>query len=147
MSRTVVYVDGSCENNGHKNPVAGIGVYFGPNDKRNVGKIIPEIKTNNQAELLAAITALESFKPSSLIEIRSDSKYVIQGMNEWRHKWKKYNWFRNKSQTYPVLNKDMWIRIDRLDALHDVKWVWVKGHTGELDGNYYADMLATKTIN
>lgn len=141
MQRTIVYCDGSCQNNGKKNPVAGIGVYFGPNDERNVGRFIPSIKTNNQAELLAAITCLETFKHPSIIEIRTDSEYVVKGMNEWRHKWKRNGWMRTKTE--PVMNKDLWIQLDKLDAFHDVKFSWVKGHVkNSRDGNYWADLLS-----
>ena len=101
--------------------------------------------TNNRMEMMAAIQALEAIKPGFRgdITLWTDSTYVLKGITEWIHGWKKRGW--KKSDKKPVVNVDLWKRLDALNAERDVTWKWVKGHAG-VEGNERADQLATEGI-
>jgi len=99
--------------------------------------------TNQRMELMAAIEALRSLKGPSNITIYSDSKYVIKGITEWIHGWKKNGW-KNASRK-PVANDDLWKQLDTQAARHQVIWQWVKGHAGH-PGNERADELARQGV-
>ena len=100
--------------------------------------------TNNKMELKAAIEGLRSLKESCDVHITTDSKYVMDGITSWIKTWKKNNW-KNSSKK-DVKNKDLWIELDQLTSKHNVKWTWVKGHSGH-DKNEIADSLANKGID
>ena len=95
-------------------------------------------------ELLAAIKALQSLKQPCRVNLYTDSTYVKQGMTEWIIKWKS-NGYRNAKKK-PVLNSDLWKQLDELDSTHQVKWYWIKGHSGH-PGNERADALANKGVD
>lgn len=157
MTVIEVYTDGSCINNNitkdEKNnnviskPKAGIGVYFGPNDKRNFsGPLKGLIQTNQRAELMAAIKALEIVNYEDDIKIITDSKYLKLAMTQWIFNWKKNGWKTSSGKT--VKNKDLFKRLVELEELKknkggNVYWSWVKGHSTS-QGNNCADLLARK---
>ena len=116
---------------------------FGEKEKTLTGGE-PET-TNNRMEMMAAIKALEAIKPGyqGNITLWTDSTYVLKGITEWIHGWKKRGW--KKSDKKPVINKDLWQRLDALNAERDVTWKWVKGHAG-IEGNERADELARQGI-
>ena len=95
--------------------------------------------TNNQMELLAAISALESLTKPSKITIVTDSAYVKDGITSWIHGWKKKGW--KTAAGKPVKNEDLWKRLDAATQDHQVTWQWVKGHAGHPE-NERADELA-----
>ncbi|MFZ3583247.1 ribonuclease HI [Loktanella sp. DJP18] len=95
--------------------------------------------TNNQMELLAAISALESLTKPSKITIVTDSAYVKDGITSWIHGWKKRGW--KTAANKPVKNEALWKRLDAATQSHDVHWQWVKGHAGHPE-NERADELA-----
>jgi len=99
--------------------------------------------TNQRMELQAAIEALKALKKPCSITIHSDSKYVIQGITEWIHGWKKKGW-RNYNKK-PVANRELWQTLDALNSKHEVTWQWVKGHAGHA-GNERADELARRGV-
>ncbi|MBL4775538.1 MAG: ribonuclease HI, partial [Mariprofundus sp.] len=86
---------------------------------------------------------LKALTRPSRITIVSDSKYVVQGMQEWIHNWKKKGW--KTASKKPVCNLERWQELDRLAAQHHVTWQWVKGHAGH-EGNERADELARRGI-
>ena len=112
---------------------------FGDKEKTLMGGE-PET-TNNRMEMMAAIKALEAIKSSYSgdVTLWTDSTYVMKGITEWIHGWKKRGW--KKSDKKPVVNMDLWKRLDKLNAERDVTWKWVKGHAG-VEGNERADELA-----
>ena len=112
---------------------------FGDKEKTLMGGE-PET-TNNRMEMMAAIKALEAIKSgySGDVTLWTDSTYVMKGITEWIHGWKKRGW--KKSDKKPVVNMDLWKRLDKLNAERDVTWKWVKGHAG-VEGNERADVLA-----
>ncbi len=99
--------------------------------------------TNQRMEVKAAIEALKALKKPCRITIHSDSKYVVQGMTEWIHGWKKNGW-KNAARK-PVSNQDLWQELDAAAAGHDVRWQWVKGHAGHAE-NERADELARRGV-
>lgn len=97
------------------------------------------LTTNNQMELMAAISALEALERASAVTVVTDSSYVKDGITTWIHGWKKRGW--KTAGKKPVKNEDLWKRLDAAQARHTVTWEWVKGHAGHPE-NERADELA-----
>ena len=95
--------------------------------------------TNNRMELTAAIEALETLERESAITLVTDSAYVIDGVTKWLCSWKKNGW-RTVTKK-PVQNAELWQKLDKAQARHQVTWQWVKGHAGHPE-NERADALA-----
>ncbi len=95
--------------------------------------------TNNQMELMAAISALEVLEKPSVLTIVTDSSYVKDGITKWIFGWKKNGW-RNAAKK-PVKNAELWQRLEAAEARHTVTWKWIKGHAGHAE-NERADELA-----
>lgn len=100
--------------------------------------------TNNRMELAAVIEALRSLKRRCAVELYTDSKYVLQGINDWIVNWKKNGW--KTAAKKPVKNVDLWQQLDEQSNRHDISWHWVKGHSGN-PGNEMADQLANDAID
>ena len=94
--------------------------------------------TNNRMELLAAIEGLHILKRACVVEVFTDSNYVVQGMKSWLAGWKKNGW---KASGKPVKNQDLWQRLDDVSARHSVHWQWVRGHAGHVE-NERVDVAA-----
>lgn len=97
--------------------------------------------TNNRMELMAAICALESLKRPATVRLVTDSVYVRDGVTKWIHGWKKNGW--KTAAKKPVKNEDLWRRLEEAASRHEVRWDWIKGHSGD-PGNERADALAVK---
>ncbi len=141
MKRIEIYTDGACRRNPGPGGWGAL-LKFDNHEKEISGG--EEHTTNNRMELMAAIKALESVKETCEIDLYTDSKYVKQGATEWIIKWK-VNGFKN-SKKKPVLNADLWVRLDDHASKHEVNWFWVKGHAGH-EFNERADMLANKGLD
>ena len=142
MNKIIIYTDGGCRGNPG---IGGWGVWlrYGDHDKKLKGS--QQDTTNNQMELLAAIKALEVIKSSKIsIDLYTDSKYVMTGINEWIHGWKIKGW--KTANKKPVKNFELWQRLDKLNQQHNVDWYWVKGHSGD-EGNEMADLLANQAMD
>lgn len=138
----IIYTDGACS--GNPGPGGwGVLMQFGDKEKTLCGG--ERETTNNRMELIAAIRALEAVKPNykGQVTLWTDSTYVLKGITEWIHGWKKRGW--KKGDKKPVINKDLWQQLDALNATRDINWKWVKGHAG-VDGNERADELARQAI-
>lgn len=136
-----IYTDGACR--GNPGP-GGWGALLRYEESEKELYAAEAETTNNRMELLAVINALEALSQSCVINLTTDSKYVIQGINEWLPNWKKNNW-RTASKK-PVKNQDLWQRLDAATQVHDIEWHWVKGHSGD-EGNERVDALANKAID
>lgn len=136
-----LYTDGACRGNPGK---GGWGVILrsGPHEKTLHGG--DPHTTNNRMELTAVIRGLEALRRESDVIITTDSKYVIQGIQEWMPNWKRRNW--KTADRKPVLNQELWQRLDELVSRHVVQWQWVKGHSGHPE-NERADALANQGID
>ena len=86
--------------------------------------------TNNRMELTAVIRGLEALAQPSRVRIIGDSEYVLKGISEWMDSWKQRDWRRGRKGNAPVLNIELWQRIDELMQIHEVEVEWVRGHTG-----------------
>lgn len=136
----VIYADGACSGNPGPGGCAAT-LRYGSNKKIITG-FLP-YTTNNQMELLAAILALKALNRACEIEFYTDSKYVKGGMNSWVELWKSNGW--KTAGKKPVKNLTLWQELDCLAQQHNIKWHWVKGHSGE-EGNEEVDSLARQAI-
>ncbi len=82
-------------------------------------------------------------RPGCEVRVISDSKYVLTGITEWLPNWKKRNWLTAAKK--PVLNVDLWKKLDELAMQHQISWEWVKGHSGHPE-NELVDDLANRGI-
>ncbi|XPS98358.1 Ribonuclease H [Ascochyta lentis] len=141
----VINTDGSALNPGKPNAAAGVGVWFGHEDTRNVGAPLgPGKQTNQRAELMAVKIALDRVPPNKSVLIRSDSMYAIQGLTENACGWQRESWKTAKG--LHMENENLVQKIQELLRVRsllraETKFYWVKGHSGDL-GNEAADKLA-----
>jgi len=145
-----VWTDGACPGNGHGGSVAGIGVFFGDGDARNVSRrFIPHDgmrPTNQTAELSAAVDALRICMQQEGLQrvvLYSDSEYTIKCVTQWVNRWRKNGWKTAKNR--PVKNAPLIRQLWELAYCNDrgvsVSFIHVKGHAG-VYGNEQADALA-----
>jgi ribonuclease HI len=98
-----------------------------------------ECTTNNRMELTAVIEGLSALHNPSAVRLCSDSQYVLKGLSEWMPQWKKRNW--RKADRRPVLNAELWQRLDEMIHRHRLEFDWVRGHSGHPE-NERCDELA-----
>lgn len=136
-----IYCDGSCF--GNPGP-GGWGVLV--KDETITAEVYGHQTktTNNQMELMAAITAVKFVSLGENAIIYTDSKYVIQGITEWLKNWKKNKWLTAKKE--PVKNSELWKELDSLSQSKKINWTWVKAHNGN-EGNERVDLLAKMGTN
>jgi len=135
-----IYTDGACK--GNPGP-GGWGVLLKYNgEEREMFGGEPST-TNNRMEMMAVIQALAALKRPSRVILHTDSTYVMKGITEWIHGWKRKNW--RTAAKEPVKNVDLWKVLDEAVGKHDIEWKWVKGHSGH-DGNERADQLANQGV-
>lgn len=141
------YTDGACLNNGKgSKAVGGIGVFFGVNNSNNISEALStELQTNNRAEIMAAVRALEKIKTMGYKKaiIKTDSKFMIQCMTEWICGWRKNGWLTSARK--PVKNKDELVQLSEAMDDMEVKFIKVAAHSGVL-GNEEADRLAAAGV-
>ena len=145
--RYVVATDGACRGNPGPGGWGAILKSFDV-DRLPRTKTVSGAKrhtTNNEMELTAAIKAL-AWLPANDVPalVQSDSQYVINGMNEWRHGWVAKNW--RKPDGKPVKNRELLEALIAAMGDREVAWQWVRGHAGH-KGNETADQLANKAID
>ena len=136
-----IYTDGACSGNPGPGGYGAVVIY---GDKRREISQGFRMTTNNRMEILAVIEALKILNQPCNINLYSDSKYVVDAINKgWLNKWKKNNWHRNKKDL--VLNIDLWQELLGLLALHNINFIWVKGHNSNKE-NERCDFLARQAI-
>ncbi|MBK1791285.1 ribonuclease HI [Persicirhabdus sediminis] len=126
MKHVTIYTDGSSR--GNPGP-GGYGTIltFGKLSKEMNGGFATT--TNNRMELMAAIVGLEALKEPCQVTLTSDSKYLVDAIRQnWIVGWQKRGW--KKSDKKPVKNQDLWQRLLKAMAPHQIDWQWVKGHAG-----------------
>jgi len=140
QSLVEIFSDGACS--GNPGP-GGYGTILrsGRHEKELSG-YDPET-TNNRMELLGAIRGLEALKKPCRVRLVTDSQYLVKGMTEWISGWLKKDWKNSKKEK--VANRELWERLLELARIHDIEWVWVKGHAGHPE-NERCDELARKEI-
>ncbi|MDH4185131.1 MAG: ribonuclease HI [Nitrospinota bacterium] len=136
-----IFCDGACR--GNPGPGGwGAVLISGQRSKEINGH--KAMTTNNEMELTAATEGLKALKKPSRVILSSDSNYVIQGMNEWIHGWIKNGW--RTAGKKPVKNQELWKALAQAASLHQVDWVWIRGHNGHMH-NERADRLANEAID
>lgn len=139
MKQVDIYTDGACRGNPGPGGFGAILVFAGIEKEFSGGEAQT---TNNRMELLAAITALSALKEPCAVTLYSDSKYLVDAINQnWVYGWRKKGW--KKSDGKPALNIDLWERLLTLLETHCVRFIWVKGHNGH-PYNERCDRLAVK---
>ncbi|HEX3312589.1 MAG TPA: ribonuclease HI [Streptosporangiaceae bacterium] len=134
--QVIIHTDGACS--GNPGP-GGWGAILQSGGKTRELKGGELATTNNRMELMAAIQALEALTRDCRVELHTDSTYVMKGISEWIHNWKRRGWMTADKK--PVKNDDLWKRLDAARLRHQVDWRWVKGHAGH-ELNERADQLA-----
>ncbi|MFW6381037.1 MAG: ribonuclease HI [Bacillota bacterium] len=135
-----IYTDGACYDN--PGPGGYAAVIIDDRGERRVSGFEEET-TNNRMELKAVIQALKTLDQQSMVEIYSDSNYVIQGISSWLDNWEQNGW--KTSGNRPVKNQDLWQELNRLRQEYQLEFVKVKAHTGD-HYNEEVDSLAKKEI-
>ncbi len=139
--RVIIYTDGACR--GNPGP-GGWGAWLRYQGHERVLKGAASNTTNNRMELSAAIEALAALKQPSRVDLYTDSQYVKKGISEWLPGWKARGW--KTAARKPVKNAELWQRLDQVAVQHDVRWLWVRGHSGD-EGNEMADRIANEAID
>lgn len=145
--KVTIYTDGACSNNPGKGGYGAILMF-----QKNNGEIAEKklsrgfnMTTNNRMELLAVVDALNCLKTPCEIELYTDSKYVVEAINQkWLDSWQKNNW--KTSSKKAVKNIDLWQKYLTASKEHSIKFIWVKGHN-ENKYNELCDKLAVEARN
>ena len=141
-----VYTDGACSKNGTRVASAGIGIFFGHDDPRNVSEKLIGKQTNNLAELTAIVKTHAIIRSDLLsgkkVAIVTDSEYAIKCVSTYGEKCYKQNW------NVDIPNKELVKTAYELykDNSHNVRFIHIRAHTQKTDihsiGNDQADKLA-----
>ena len=140
-NRVEIFTDGACR--GNPGP-GGWGAILRYGGKETQLQGAEEETTNNRMELQAVISALEKLNKSCVVHVTTDSRYVMDGIQQWLANWKRNGW--KTAAKKPVKNEDLWKQLDKLVEEHEVTWAWVKGHSGH-DENEQVDQLANEAID
>jgi len=139
MKKVNLYTDGACS--GNPGP-GGYGTILEYNGHEKILSGGYKNTTNNRMELRAVIAGLSELKEKCRVTIYSDSKYIVDAVQKgWAVKWRKNGWKRNKKEY--ALNPDLWDKLLNLTGLHEVEFIWIKGHNGHAQ-NERCDDLAVK---
>ncbi|NGP52444.1 ribonuclease HI [Thioalkalivibrio sp. XN8] len=141
MTQVEAWTDGACR--GNPGP-GGWGVLLRSGERERELWGGEAHTTNNRMELLAAIRALEALTRPCTVDLYTDSQYVRGGITEWLAGWKRNGW--RTAGKKPVKNQDLWQELDAAAARHEIRWHWVKGHSGHPE-NDRVDALANLGID
>lgn len=138
-----LYSDGGAEPNPGKGGFGVIMSYKGTKREFSQGY---ELTTNNRMELMGVIYGLERLKTKSIVNVFTDSRYVIDGIEKgWAERWRSNNWYRTKTEK--AVNYDLWDRLLIVISKQEkVAFNWVKGHAGHLE-NEKCDELALEALS
>jgi ribonuclease HI len=128
MTEVEAFTDGACLGN------PGPGGWAALLRVKDVERLLSggePLSTNNRMELMAAISALEALKRPCIVQLTTDSRYVMQGIEEWMPRWRANGW--RTVDKKPVKNQDLWQRLDAAAGPHVVRWQWVRGHNGHAE--------------
>ena len=140
LPQVEIYTDGACS--GNPGPGGwGALLRYGAVEKELAGG--EGLTTNNRMELMGAISALEALKKPAKIKLYTDSVYVKDGITKWLKGWKAKGWLTADKK--PVKNVELWQRLEAAAHIHQIEWLWVKGHSGHPE-NERVDQLARDEI-
>jgi ribonuclease HI len=141
LKKVEIFTDGACR--GNPGPGGwGALLRYGDVERELFGGELNT--TNNRMELQAAIEALKALSRPCSVDLTTDSVYVRTGITTWMDNWKKRGW--RTAARKPVKNVDLWQALDHESQRHQVRWHWVKGHSGHAE-NERADQLANRGID
>lgn len=140
MSDFTIFTDGACA--GNPGP-GGWGAIVIAEDRRREMSGFEPATTNNRMEMMAAVQALRTLPPASVVDLHTDSQYLRNGMQSWLARWKQNGW--RTADRKPVKNEDLWRMLDGLAVAHRIRWHWVRGHDGHPE-NERCDALANEAI-
>ena len=136
-----LYTDGACSGNPGPGGWAFILNHPASGQTRDASGAEPAT-TNNRMELMGVIEGLATLKKPCRVELVTDSQYVAKGITEWMKKWKAQGWQRKENNRFkPVMNADLWQRLDELLVNHEVSVTHVLGHRGHAE-NEACDRMA-----
>ena len=139
MKTVTLYTDGACSGNPGPGGWGAILEFQGVEKELSGGE---SSTTNNRMELTGVIEGLSALKEPCIVELYSDSKYVIDGLSKgWAVSWRKNGW--RKADKKPALNPDLWEKLLDLVEIHQLHYHWVKGHA-ENPKNNRCDQLAVE---
>ena len=143
MKAVEIFTDGACSGNPGPGGYGAILLY---------GKYRKELSggfrhtTNNRMEIFAASAALEALNEPCSVTLFSDSSYLVDAISKnWLRGWKNRGWIKADKQ--PVLNVDLWQRLDGLLSVHSVTFRWVKGHASNENNNRCDELARTAILN
>lgn len=139
MKTVTIYTDGACSGNPGPGGWGAILLYNGHKKELSGGEART---TNNRMELTAVIQALSCLKEPCVVELWSDSKYIVDALEKgWAEGWRKKGWI--KADKKPALNPDLWEKLLDLLEIHQLRCRWVKGHA-ENEFNNRCDQMAVE---
>lgn len=134
-----LFTDGACS--GNPGPGGWAFILRHPASGAEIERSGGEAETtNNRMELRAVIEGLSKLREPSVVEVWSDSQYVLKGLDEWLAGWIAKGWVNSAKK--PVKNRDLWEQLDRLRRTHELRYHWIRGHS-EHEENERCDRLAT----
>ena len=141
MKTVTLYTDGACSGNPGPGGWGAILEFKGTEKELSGGE---SSTTNNRMELTAVIEGLKALKESCIVELYSDSKYVIDGLSKgWAASWRKNGW--RKADKKPALNPDLWEKLLNLVEKHELSYHWVKGHADNPYNNRCDQLAVTES--
>ncbi|MDO4575679.1 MAG: ribonuclease HI [Planctomycetia bacterium] len=140
MTQVILFTDGACSGNPGKGGWAYILRHLASGKEKVCSGADPDT-TNNRMELTAIIEGLRALNRPVSVEVVSDSKYALDGLERWIHGWKKKGW--KLANGSPVKNIDLWQELDRLAQIHQLSFTYVPGHAGHPE-NERCDQLAVQ---
>lgn len=140
LPEVTVYCDGACS--GNPGPGGWAAVLLFEQGAERVVQGGERNTTNNRMELTAALQALHALAEPSAVTFVTDSSYLMNGATLWLPGWKKRNWKRKEGA---LANIDLWQALDREMQRHQVRWEWVRGHSGDRY-NELADKAARNAV-
>ena len=136
----VVYTDGGCR--GNPGPGGWGYLVLNPEGTALAVRGGESQTTNNRMEMSAAILALESLPPGE-VEVRTDSRYLVDMATKWMAGWKRRGWRKPDGE---IKNLDLVQRLDGLLCARKITWTWIRGHSGE-PGNEFVDRLTNLAMD
>ncbi len=137
--KVIIYTDGACIKNPGPGGYGTVLLYGGKRKELFAGF---KFTTNNRMELSACIAGLKALKHPCSVILFSDSRYVVNGMKKgWARRWQRKGWMRSKEKA--AENADLWAQLLELGGIHDVEFIWIRGHAGQPE-NERCDQLANQ---
>ncbi|TVQ30675.1 MAG: ribonuclease HI [Phycisphaeraceae bacterium] len=139
-SHVLLFTDGACS--GNPGPGGWAYILRHPASGKEVENSGGDpATTNNRMELIAVVEGLRAVKRPSRVEIYSDSKYVLNGLESWLEQWKRNGW--RTAAKKPVKNEDLWRTLDELKGVHSLSFHWIRGHANHPE-NDRCDLMAVR---